>query len=137
MPIQLLLLLLLWLGLAGSSVSQPSISPLELERLRLAPDAPLILDVRSREEFAMGHIPGAINLPHDELPSRIGELGRFGQRTVVLYCRSGRRVGLIRSLVERQGFAVYDLRGSFNAWRAADLPQADPLASSPPSSPPP
>src|SRR5262245_49370931 len=54
----------------------------------------VILDVRTPEEFAEGHVPGAINIPHDQLASRLIEINGDKDKDVVLYCRSGRRAGM-------------------------------------------
>ena len=83
--------------------------------------APLILDVRTPDEFAAGHIPGAVLIPHDQLAARIGELG--APRDVVVYCRSGRRVGLAVPVLEENGFRAHPLAGSWQAWQAAGLPE--------------
>ena len=53
----------------------------------------LVVDVRTAQEFAAGHVPGAIHIPHDELADRFAELGESRERPVVLYCESGRRAG--------------------------------------------
>ncbi|MFT3807161.1 rhodanese-like domain-containing protein [Arenimonas sp.] len=98
-----------------------SMSPAELAALIESHKAPLVLDVRSDEEFAQGHIPGAVLIPHDQLETRIGELGE--PREVVVYCRSGRRSGLIQPVLEKNGFKVRQLEGSWQAWQAAKLPE--------------
>ena len=81
---------------------------------------PLVLDVRSEAEFAAGHVPGAVLIPHDVLDARIGELGE--PREVIVYCRSGRRVELVRPSLEAAGFSVRALQGNFPAWQDAKLP---------------
>lgn len=71
----------------------------------------LILDVRSREEFAVGHVKGALNVPIDELEARISECGPR-QRPIAVYCRSGRRSAVAVQVLLRAGFAaVTDLGG--------------------------
>src|SRR5512136_1446190 len=52
-----------------------------------------VVDVRTPEEYASGHVPGAINIPYDQLPRRAAEIGPPTTK-VVLYCRSGRRSGV-------------------------------------------
>lgn len=83
--------------------------------------APLVLDVRSPEEFAAGHVPGAVLIPEDQLATRIGELGE--PREVVVYCRTGRRSGLAEPVLESHGFRVHQLAGSWQSWQAAGLPE--------------
>lgn len=63
----------------------------------------LLLDVRTPEEFAAGHTTGAVNIPVGELRERIGEVGAK-DRTVVVYCRSGRRSAVAKQLLEERGY---------------------------------
>ncbi len=67
----------------------------------------LIVDVRTPQEFAEGHIEGAVNVPVDVLESRLGELGTSEQ--VVVYCRSGARSARAAKIVAESGKKVYDL----------------------------
>lgn len=101
-----------------------TMSPTELAALIESHKAPLVLDVRSDEEFSQGHVPGAVLIPHDQLEARIGELGE--PREVVVYCRSGRRSGLIQPVLEKHGFQVRQLEGSWQGWQAAKLPEEMP-----------
>ena len=64
---------------------------------------PLIVDVRSKEEFSGGAFPGAINIPVDELPKRIGELGSRS-RELTLYCASGARSAYGQRVLHQIGF---------------------------------
>lgn len=74
-----------------------------------------VVDVRTPEEFAAGHVPGAINIPYDELPRRAAEIGP-PSTTVVLYCRSGRRSGIAVEALKKAGFKdLYDFQ-SVTAW---------------------
>lgn len=87
------------------------------------PDAPLILDVRTPGEFSAGHIPGALNIPHDELAERLAELDGSRQREIVVHCKSGRRASLAEELLASAGFEnLRDLNGHMQAWEAAQLP---------------
>ncbi|HYG69276.1 MAG TPA: rhodanese-like domain-containing protein, partial [Anaeromyxobacteraceae bacterium] len=52
-----------------------------------------VVDVRTPAEFQRGHVPGALNIPHDEMAKRHAELGP-PSTPVILYCRSGRRTDL-------------------------------------------
>ncbi|MBZ4413214.1 rhodanese-like domain-containing protein [Myxococcus faecalis] len=75
-----------------------------------------LVDVRSPEEFADGHLPGAVNIPVGELARRLGELGP-PTTPVVVYCRSGARSGRAERLLKEQGFQdVFNL-GPMSAWR--------------------
>lgn len=82
---------------------------------RLVERGALLVDVRTPEEFASGHIPGAVNIPVQALGGRMGELGAKDQ-SLVLYCRSGARSGHAATMLREAGFtAVHDL-GPMSAW---------------------
>jgi len=69
----------------------------------------LLLDVRTPEEFAQGHLPGARNVPVQVLESRLAEVGDAAS-PVVVYCRSGARSARAKSILVRHGFVdVSDL----------------------------
>jgi len=69
-----------------------------------ATSGPLVVDVRSPGEFASGAYPGAVNIPLDQLPQRLGELGSR-DREIVLYCASGARSGYAAGILQQSGFA--------------------------------
>jgi rhodanese-related sulfurtransferase len=76
-----------------------------------------LLDVRTVEEFAAGHLEGALNIPVDELAHRQAELGAQKDKPVVVYCQSGRRSAKARDLLAASGFTqVKDLGGMSN-WK--------------------
>lgn len=82
-----------------------------------------VLDVRTPEEYAEGHIDGAtlIDFYEPDFVDRIAELDRGV--SYVVYCRSGHRSGQTVALMARQGFtAVNDVDGGIIAWDAAGLP---------------
>jgi phage shock protein E len=118
--IALLLLLL------AAGCNEPAQGVVILTPEALLSDPPrevLILDVRTREEFSQSHVPGARNIPHDELAGRLDELGADHERNVVVYCESGRRAGMAESTLLAAGFtAVHHLEGDMKAWRAAERP---------------
>jgi len=66
-------------------------------------NGPIVIDVRSPEEFAMGAYQDAVNIPLDELQSRMEELGAL-DREIILYCASGARSGYGRRGISLSGF---------------------------------
>jgi phage shock protein E len=62
----------------------------------------LLIDVRSAGEFAGGHAPGTVNIPLQELGSRLGEIPKSSP--VVLCCASGTRSGMARLLLKTKGY---------------------------------
>jgi phage shock protein E len=80
----------------------------------------MLIDVRTPEEFASGHIAGAVNISLQTLPQRISTLPK--DQPLVLYCRSGSRSNSAAQMLARAGFTnIYDLGGVID-WRAAGLP---------------
>ncbi len=79
--------------------------------------ADFLLDVRSSAEFAAGHIPGAVNIPIEELRSRLDELPR--DRTIAAYCQMGQRGYLATRLLAQRGFQVRNLSGGFTTYTAS------------------
>ncbi len=81
----------------------------------LVENGALLVDVRSEGEYADGAIEGSINIPIQELASRMDELGDRN-REIVVYCQSGGRSAMAKRLLESNGFSkVHDL-GSINRW---------------------
>ena len=66
-------------------------------------NGPLVVDVRSKGEFSGGAYPGAVNIPLDELPNRINELGDK-DRDITLYCASGARSAYGQQVLQHLGF---------------------------------
>lgn len=61
-----------------------------------------IIDVRSPDEFAKGHVPGALNIPLEDIPERVIELMEM-PRPIIAYCRSGNRSRIAISLLKLLG----------------------------------
>ncbi|WP_292408950.1 MULTISPECIES: rhodanese-like domain-containing protein [unclassified Methanoculleus] len=81
----------------------------------------VVIDVRRPEEYAGGHIPGAINIDSAHFSERLESLDANG--TYVLCCQRGGRSAGVRKLMGEAGFCeVYDIKGGLNAWKAAGLP---------------
>jgi len=103
------------------------ISAEELSEQIQLEQAPLILDVRSEEEYAGGHIPGALNIPHAELPDRLSEIDAAKTDEIVVLCRSGYRAGIAEKILIEAGYSdVHDLAGHMNAWKSGGHPIQQP-----------
>ena len=109
---------------SAESEALPRISAPELAaRLREPGDELLVLDVRTPAEFAAGHVPGARNISHDELPARLGEFAASKDQDVVLYCRSGRRSQIAAQALREAGYTrLLQLQGDFPGWEASGQP---------------
>jgi rhodanese-related sulfurtransferase len=85
----------------------------------------VVLDIRSPDEFAAGHIRDARHIPLKELKSRISELDKFKSKSVIVVCSSGSQSARAASVLKGAGFnEVYSLDGGLAAWRAQGLPTA-------------
>jgi rhodanese-related sulfurtransferase len=85
----------------------------------------VVLDIRSPEDFAAGHIRDARHIPLKELKSRVSELDKFKSKSVIVVCSSGAQSARAASVLKSAGFGdVYSLDGGLAAWRAQGLPTA-------------
>ena len=80
----------------------------------------LLVDVRSGSEFASGHIPGAINIPMEEIEARLDDLDV--NLPIILICQSGKRARMSASLLEPCQRQIAVLEGGTKAWIQAGLP---------------
>ena len=78
-----------------------------------------VIDVRTRSEYAEGHITGAENVDVNQ-PDFIDRLRLKGD--VAVYCRTGKRSQKAAMMIAEQGYNVYDLGGGIMAWRQAGKP---------------
>jgi hydroxyacylglutathione hydrolase len=80
--------------------------------------APIIVDTRSRIEYAAGHVPGAVHLPFWRAGARHRELQADLDTHILLYCGHGPRANIARNALRRRGYRrVGLLRGHFQAWK--------------------
>lgn len=94
-----------------------TITPAELAQRLKAPNPPVIIDVRTREEYAAGHIDTAVNLPHDELERRLGEIPGSKSSEIVVYCRSGKRAKVAEDILINKGYTnIKDMAGHWQEW---------------------
>jgi len=112
-------------GLLAASMAMaapPPVTPQQVHELQVKKDPSLlVIDVRSAEEYAAGHVPGAVNIPYDQVASRLSEIPK--DKEVVLYCRSGRRSGLAAETLEANGYKDLQLlQGDMPGWEKAGLP---------------
>jgi rhodanese-related sulfurtransferase len=82
----------------------------------------LLIDVRSPEEYAAGHVPGAVLLPLPELQSRLAEITPHKDEEVFVICEVGGRSARASALLAAEGFRPVNVDGGTRAWREAGLP---------------
>lgn len=102
-----------------AKVDQPTL----LKRINGADSSLVILDVRTPEEFAAGHVPGAINIPYTHLPARISELPDAADKDIVVYCATGVRAERAASRFRENGFTrLLHLDGDMKQWQENQRP---------------
>jgi rhodanese-related sulfurtransferase len=113
--------MLVW-PLLRKGAGGPWVTTLQATQLMNREDA-LIVDLRSADEFAKGHILGARNIPLADLERRAGELDKHKAKPVIVHCGDGNRAGGGVALLRKGGFGnVQNLSGGYAAWQQAGLP---------------
>jgi|LSQX01.1.fsa_nt_gb rhodanese-related sulfurtransferase len=102
--------MLSWLfGAAGGA------TPEDVQRALAAGEACIVLDVRDRDEWEAGHVPGAVWIPLDELPQRFRELPE--DKMVYAICRSGARSARAVRFLTAQGYKAKNVIGGMEQWK--------------------
>ena len=108
----------------GYFLNRDGLEPVSRAELidRAKADLVTVLDVRPEDEFALGHLPGAINIPMRDLKRRLAELDR--NQEIVAYCRGPYCVLSFEavSALRARGFKIRRLEDGYPEWRAAGLP---------------
>ncbi len=121
----LCLLMAMVMGACSQGESNaPEILPQDLMAHMTAEAPPVVLDVRTAQEYETGHVPGAINVPHKALAGRLAAGLGFRDREVVVYCERGRRADMAGAVLREAGFSsVRRLQGHMVEWRRQQLPE--------------
>jgi rhodanese-related sulfurtransferase len=83
----------------------------------------VVIDVCSAEEFAASHINGAVNVPLDQLESRLASVVKNKSLPLILVCAAGSRSKRAQAVAQKLGYEkVHSLQGGLNAWKEANLP---------------
>lgn len=94
----------------------PALSGAEArERVR---DGAQLIDVRENGEWNAGHAPQAVHIPTAQVSSRLNRLRK--DKDIVVVCRSGNRSRSVTSMLRKQGYEAYTLKGGMRAWQAAE-----------------
>jgi NADPH-dependent 2,4-dienoyl-CoA reductase/sulfur reductase-like enzyme/rhodanese-related sulfurtransferase len=102
-------------GFAAENLLTGKIKPFYWEDATSVDRKDFLVDVRTQQEFMQGHIPGAINIPIDELRCRMNELPK--NRKIYIYCQIGLRGYLASRILLQSGFGeVYNLSGGYRLW---------------------
>ncbi|HAL74437.1 MAG TPA: rhodanese-like domain-containing protein [Clostridiales bacterium] len=104
-------------GDTSNTTQQPAdiiqlISPADAKAMLESNPDVLLLDVRTPEEYAAGHIAGSVLLPYDQIEGRAGELPADKAAPIIVYCRTGRRSAIAAEVLAGLGYSkIYDLGG--------------------------
>jgi rhodanese-related sulfurtransferase len=114
---------LAWLATAQAADTPRIDAQALLERIERRDADLLVLDVRTAEEYAEGHVPGAVNIHYTHLPARISELPWAASRDIVLYCTLGVRAERAATRLREHGYLrLLHLDGDMRVWQKRGLP---------------
>ena len=83
----------------------------------------IVIDVREGNEVSAGKVKGARHIPLGQVATRVGELEKFKDQPILVYCRSGNRSAMAANTLTKKGFTnVNNLAGGITAWESANLP---------------
>lgn len=116
------------LGLAAALMWHESkkggaaLSPAQMTAMVNAEEA-VILDIREAKDFKLGHIVGAINVPHTKLVKELPNLEKYKSKAIVVVCRFGQTAGGSSKQLKEAGFErVFKLAGGITEWQAQQMP---------------
>jgi hydroxyacylglutathione hydrolase len=99
-------------GVTWRDIDPPDAQPM------IENEKPVLLDVRTPEEVALGYIPDAVLIPMDEIEHRLDEVPRPGDRPLLVYCEGGVRSAAICDYLAKQGWEdLCNLSGGIASWK--------------------
>ncbi|WP_295486356.1 rhodanese-like domain-containing protein [uncultured Pseudomonas sp.] len=114
--ILLILLLLNEIRRGGQSLSNGQLTAL------VNADKGVVIDIRPGKEYAAGHIVGALNIPQDKIASRMAELEKHKDKTLIIVDAMGQQSGTVCRDLLKAGYAAAKLSGGVSSWKADNLP---------------
>lgn len=124
LAIPLTFLAFLLLTGCGSDTEEYTISSSEALNMIESDSGVVVLDVRTPEEFKgeLGHLEGAILIPVQDLERRIDELSEYGQKSILAYCRTGRRSLKATEILREHGYHAFNVEGGMVGWNNSHHP---------------
>ncbi|MFG1496121.1 rhodanese-like domain-containing protein [Saccharospirillum sp. HFRX-1] len=105
-----------------SSKGGKGVSPQQATTLINSQDAKVV-DLRPKDEYRKGHLPGAINIPSREFANRMSELDAYKDKPIILVCKTGTSAGASGALLTKAGYKnLHKLRGGVLEWQNSSLP---------------
>lgn len=93
------------------------------DAVRLINSDAVVIDLRSPEAFARGHIVNAKNMPYEDLPANTDKIAKYAKKAIVAVCEAGATSSKVVNSLRKTGLEnVYGLKGGINAWTQANLP---------------
>ena len=93
------------------------------DAVRLINSDAVVIDLRSPEAFARGHIVNAKNMPYEDLPANTEKIAKYAKKAIVTVCEAGVTSSKVVNSLRKTGLEnVYGLKGGINAWTQANLP---------------
>ena len=118
-----LLLCLLPCGCRKAPATYVCITAEQAKELMDSEEGYIILDVRTQEEYDLGHIPGALLIPNEVIREQAEEQLTDKEQLILVYCRSGRRSAMAAEKLKQQGYTqLRDLKGYQEAAEVLKLP---------------
>ncbi|MDO7903570.1 rhodanese-like domain-containing protein [Pseudomonas sp. K1(2024)] len=114
--ILLILLLLNEIRRGGQSLSNGQMTAL------VNADKGVVIDIRPGKEYAAGHIVGALNIPQDKIASRMAELEKHKDKTLIIVDAMGQQSGTVCRDLLKAGYTAAKLSGGVSSWKADNLP---------------
>lgn len=115
-------------GFVAQNVLNDMVSFIKVDELdKIDKEKTIILDIGTNEEFANGHIEGAINIPLDTLRNRLGELDR--DKEIILYCQIGLRSYIGYRILKQNGFNVKSISGGYRSYKQQTFKPGESLSS--------
>ena len=123
LTIGILLLAMSVLAVQADDFMSPAMSPADVKIRLGTPQAPLIVDLRTSPEFAVAHLPGAVNIPLSELVKRLDEVRPAEGHDLLIYCLNGSRTRQAESLLYAHDINnFYHLEGELEGWLQENYP---------------
>ena len=123
--VQILLVLFACISFQVTMADAKDLTHEAFAELRSKNPESILLDVRTTKEYADGFIKGAINTPHTDTKKILASVSK--DDTIILYCRSGRRVGIVAEMLSKKGYQnIYHLDGDIKEWIAKGKPLEKP-----------
>lgn len=104
----------------GSAV--PAVDVVFLKTAREAGKVPVLVDVRTPEEYQGGHVPGAVLMPLADFPQQIDKLAPYKGQDIYVICRSGARSARACGMLAERGYKGINIDGGTMAWVAQGWP---------------